>query len=108
MEEVVMFSAKWWTLPLGRSWMAWTPATASFFAFIVLAISVMGVWEYFRPGGAPRRGVFAIDTTRGDRLFISLLGSAFIFLAWLFLVGSPLWWPLAIALAWFVFVFRYV
>jgi predicted small integral membrane protein len=108
MEEVVMFSAKWWTLPLGRSWMAWTPATASFFAFIVAAISAMGVWEYYRPGGDPRRGVFAIDTTRGDRLFISLLGSAFIFIGWMFFVGSPLWWPLGIALAWFVFVFRYV
>ncbi len=76
--------------------MAWTPATASFFMFIVLAISAMGVWEYCRPGGDPRRGVFAIDTTRGDRLFISLLGSAFISIAWLFFVGSPLWWPLGI------------
>ena len=26
------------------------------------------------PGGNPRHGIFAIDTTRGDRLFISLLG----------------------------------
>ncbi len=108
MENIVMFSAEWWTLPLGTSWMAWTRATAGFFIFIVLAISSMGVWEYYSPGGAPRRGVLAIDTTRGDRLFISLLGSAFIFLAWLFFVGSPLWWPLGIAIIWGVFVFRYV
>ena len=59
MENIVMFSAEWWTLPLGTSWMAWTRATAGFFIFIVLAISSMGVWEYYSPGGAPRRGVLA-------------------------------------------------
>jgi predicted small integral membrane protein len=107
MEDLVMFSAKWWIQPLG-TWMAWTRATAAFFIFIVACITAMGVWEYYRPGGDPRRGVFAIDTTRGDRLFISLLGSAFIFIAWLYFVGTPLWWPLLIALAWAVFVFRKV
>ncbi len=107
MDNIVTFSSNWWIQPLG-TWMAWTPATAAFFLFIAACITTMGVWEYYRPGGDPRRGVFAIDTTRGDRLFISLLGSAFVFIAWLFLVGSPLWWPMGIALAWFVFVFRYV
>jgi predicted small integral membrane protein len=75
---------------------------------IVAAIASMGIWEYFSPGGAPRRGVFAIDTTRGDRLFLSLLGSAFIFMAWLYVFGAPLWWPLGICAVWAVFVFRYV
>jgi predicted small integral membrane protein len=107
MEDLVMFSAKWWIQPLG-TWMAWTRATAAFFIFIVACITAMGVWEYYRPGGDPRRGVFAIDTTRGDRLFISLLGSAFIFIAWLYFVGAPLWWPLLVALAWAAFVFRKV
>lgn len=107
MEDLVMLSAKWWTQPLG-TWMAWTRATAAFFIFIVACITAMGVWEYYRPGGNPRRGVLAIDTTRGDRLFISLLGSAFIFIAWLYFVGTPLWWALPVALAWAVFVFRKV
>ncbi len=107
MEDLVAFSANWWIQPLG-TWMAWTRATAAFFIFIVSCIAAMGVWEYCRPGGAPRHGVFAIDTTRGDRLFISLLGSAFIFIAWLYLFGSPLWWPLLIALVWAGFVFRKV
>ena len=93
---------------MGLSWMAWTWPTAAFFIFVVLAISTMGFWEYKSPGGDPRRGVFGIDTTRGDRLFISLLGSAFIFLAWLGLYGTPLWGALAIAIAWMVFVFRKV
>ena len=107
MEEAVLFSFQWWTEPLG-TWMAWTRATIAFFIFIFGCIASMGVWEYFSPGGAPRRGVFALDTTRGDRLFISLIGSAFIFIAWLFFFGTPLWWPLAICALWAVFVFRLV
>jgi predicted small integral membrane protein len=93
---------------MGLSWMAWTWPTAAFFVFVALAISSMGLWEYKSPGGNPRRGVFGLDTTRGDRLFISLLGSAFIFLAWLGLYGTPLWGALAVAAAWMVFVFRKV
>ena len=88
--------------------MAWTWPTAAFFVVLVLSIVTMGIWEKFSPGGNPRRGVFGIDTTRGDRLFISLLGSAFIFIAWLGLMGTPLWAPLGIAIVWAAFVFRYV
>ncbi len=90
------------------SWMAWTWPTAAFFAFIALCLVAMTLWERVSQGGAPRRGVFGLDTTRGDRLFISLLGSAFIFLLWLALFGVPLWGALAVALAWAVFVFRFV
>jgi predicted small integral membrane protein len=65
----------------------------------------MGVLEWRSPGGAPRRGILGLDTTRGDRLFITLLGSAFIFLGWLGLMGTPLWGALAIAMAWGAFVY---
>ena len=88
------------------AWMAWTWPTAAFFVFIFLCIAGMTVWEYYAPGGAPRRGILRLDTTRGDRLFISLLGSAFIFLAWLGIVGTPLWGPLAIAILYAIAVFR--
>jgi hypothetical protein len=37
----------------------------------------------------PRIGILRIETTRGDRLFITLLGSAFIHLGWLFFFGPP-------------------
>lgn len=90
------------------SWMAWTWPTVLFFVFVFTAIAAMGVWEYYVPGGSPRRGVFNLDTTRGDRLFITLLGSAFIFLGWLGLYGVPLWGGLVLALAWGYFVFRWV
>jgi predicted small integral membrane protein len=90
------------------SWMAWTWPTAAFFLTIAGLIAAMGVWEYFAPGGGPRNGILGIETTRGDRLFISLLGSAFIHLAWLGIVGPNLWWALAISLLYAIVVFRWV
>jgi predicted small integral membrane protein len=90
------------------SWMAWTWPTAFFFIFVFGCIAAMGAWEYFSPGGGPRHGAFGLDTTRGDRLFITLLGSAFIFLGWLGFFGVPLWGGLILALAWGFFVFRWV
>jgi len=89
------------------SWMAWTWPTAAFFIVLFLSIAAMGVWEYYSPGGNPRHGVFGLDTTRGDRLFISWLGTGFINFGWLAFFGAPLWGGLALAILWFVFVFRY-
>ncbi len=88
--------------------MAWTWPTAAFFVVIVASIVAMGLWEKYSPGGNPRRGVFGIDTTRGDRLFISWLGTGFIHLGWLAFFGTPLWGAVALAIGWFVFVFRKV
>ena len=90
------------------SWMAWTWPTALFFTIIGLLIASMAVWEYFSPGGAPRVGLLRFETTRGDRLFISLLGSGFINLAWLGLVGPQLWWSLALSVAYAIGVFVFV
>jgi predicted small integral membrane protein len=90
------------------SWMAWTWPTAAFFGFILLCLIGMTVWEKAAPGGGPRHGIIGLDTTRGDRLFISLLGSAFIFLAWIGLVNTTLYAPLVIALIWAGVVFRWV
>ncbi len=95
-----------WTDPLWPSfWMAWTPATLAVFVGIFSAMGILTVLEIRRPGGDERRGVLGLTTTRGDRLFISLLGSAYIFLAWLGLFGMPLWMPLGLAIAWGVFCF---
>ena len=93
---------------MGLSWMAWTWPTAAFFVFVALCLGVMVFWEWRRPGGAPRRGVLGLDTTRGDRLFITLLGSAFIFLGWLGFLGTPLWGALAVSLVYGFAVFRWV
>ena len=90
------------------TWMAWTWQTASFFIFIALCLTAMVIWEKKSPGGRPRKGILGLDTTRGDRLFISLLGSAFIHLFWLALVGSVLWIATIICIGYAVVVFRYV
>lgn len=90
------------------AWMAWTLPTALFFGGIFTLLIGMGVWEYFSPGGSPRVGILRFETTRGDRLFISLLGSAFIHIAWLGLVGSNLWWALALSVVYAIGVFRMV
>lgn len=101
--------ARDWGAPLiPGGWMAWTFPTALFFLTIFLLLALMAVWEYASPGGNPRVGLLRFETTRGDRLFLSLLGSAFIHLAWLGLVGSNLWWALALSVVYAIGVFRYV
>lgn len=90
------------------SWMAWTPQTALFFVGILVLLLAMGAWEYASPGGHPRVGILRFETTRGDRLFLSLLGSAFIHLAWLGLVGPDLWWALAASVVYAIGVFKLV
>ena len=90
------------------SWMAWTWQTATFFVAIFLLLCGMTVWEIVAPGGGQRVGILRLETTRGDRLFISLLGSAFINLAWLGLVGPNLWWALGLSLVYALAVFRWV
>ncbi len=98
-----------WTAPMVKGgWMAWTFPTAVFFVTIFALISLMAVWEYASPGGNPRTGILRFETTRGDRLFISLLGAAYINLAWLGLVGPSLWWALALSVVYAIGVFRYV
>ena len=105
-QEEVFSWAKWWTEPMfGGFWMAWTRSTLAFFVFIFAAIALMAVLEIRRPGGDERDGILGLTTTRGDRLFISLLGSAYIFFAWLALVGMPIWGALGLAIAWAAFCF---
>jgi len=90
------------------SWMAWTWPTAVFFIAIFASIAAMGFWEYKVPGGGPRHGVFGLDTTRGDRLFISILGGCFIMLGWLGMASDSIWGGLTVAIVWTFFVFRWV
>jgi predicted small integral membrane protein len=86
--------------------MAWTPATFALFCGIFGAIALVGLLEGFKyRDGIERKGILGLTTTLGDRLFISLLGSAYIFLAWLGLIGQPIWWPLGISILWGVFCF---
>ena len=91
----------------GLGWMAWTWQTALFFGVVVALLVLMTVLELLKPGGAPRRGVLGLTTTRGDRLFISLLAAGYIHLLWLAFFGVPLWGASALALVLAFLVFRH-
>ncbi len=89
------------------SWMAWTTPTAIFFGVIFTLIALIFVWEVVVPGGSPRQGILGLQTTRGDRLFMSLLFSAFLALGWLGWVPLPLWWVLIPCLMLCVLIFSF-
>jgi len=84
-------------------WMAWTRPTAIFFSVIVCILIAMTIWQAKAPS-IERKGLLPIATTPGDRLFIGLLGSAYIHLAWIGLTSLSIWFAFAIALAWLVVI----
>jgi len=91
---------------MNLEWMAWTMPTAIFFSAIFLILVGMGIWQVLQPS-LDRRGLLPISTTRGDRLFIGLLGSAYIHLAWMGLTEYSLWIAFAIAVVWMIGVMRW-
>ena len=88
-------------------WMAWTIPTATFFVIIAATLVTFTVLAIKFPE-VPRIGILRIETTRGDRLFITLLGSAFLNLAWLGLFSAPQWGALIVCLFYAIAVFRWV
>jgi predicted small integral membrane protein len=89
------------------SWMAWTWQSALFFAALFLVLLVMTLLAIRFPE-TERIGVLRLPTTRGDRLFLTLVGSAFIHLGWLALAGdAPLWGASLLSLAFGAAMFRW-
>ncbi|MEP5938364.1 MAG: DUF2160 family membrane protein [Erythrobacter sp.] len=88
-------------------WMAWTLPTGLFFAAIAAMLALMIVLATKRPS-MPRTGVLGIETARGDRLFIALLGSGFINLAWIGLLDASQYWAMIVCALFAIFVFRWV
>jgi predicted small integral membrane protein len=97
-------------------WMAWTLPVAVFFISIVLMLAGMTVWELESPT-VMRQGFLPIPTTRGDRLFIGLLGAAYLNLAfvglsgklaeWFSLDGDPsVWWSFVASMVLLAVVMR--
>ena len=81
--------------------MAWTWPTAMFFSAIVIMLLIMTVWEFAHPT-TERRGLLPMPTTRGDRLFIGLLGAAWIHIGWLMGSEQALWSARSSPLIWFL------
>jgi predicted small integral membrane protein len=69
------------------AWMAWTLPTAIFFAGLACTLVVM-TWLAATYPETERVGILRIPTTRGDRLFISLITAAVIHLLWIAFVGT--------------------
>lgn len=97
-----------WTAPMiPGGWMAWTFPGALFF-FCIASLLILFTLLAIRFPETPRIGVLRIETTRGDRLFITLLGSAFMCIGWLGLFGSPVYGALIVCLIYAAAVFRWV
>ena len=88
------------------SWMAWTELTVSFFSVIAVILTCMTVYEIKVPC-IERKGFLPISTTRGDRLFIGLLTSAYIHLAFLALTELSLMISLALSVIWLAILLRW-
>jgi predicted small integral membrane protein len=88
------------------TWMAWTVPTGAFFTAIALLLLVYSVWGVRSPS-LLRRGFLPMATTRGDRLFVGLLGSAYISLLWVGLTDTSPWFAATIWLPWMVIVGRW-
>ncbi len=86
-------------------WMAWTWQTMIFFGFIGVALVVLTLLAIYKPE-TPRKGILGFPTTRGDRFFVSMIGSAFIFILWMRFGGGVLWYPLGISVLFGVAMFR--
>jgi predicted small integral membrane protein len=69
------------------AWMAWTLPTAIFFVLLALTLATM-TWLAVAYPEAERVGILRIPTTRGDRLFISLIMAAVIHLLWIAFFGT--------------------
>ncbi len=87
-------------------WMAWTTPTAAFFIGIALLLSGMTVWEIRSPC-VERKGFLPIVTSRGDRLFIGLLGSAYLHLLVVGITDWSVWMATALSVVWLLVVMRW-
>ncbi|MCZ6642033.1 MAG: DUF2160 domain-containing protein [Gammaproteobacteria bacterium] len=87
------------------AWMAWTLPSALFFICIAGSLVTMTLLEVYRPT-IKRRGFLPLETTRGDRFFMSLLGSAFIHVIWLAVSDSSVFWASGLSVAYAVLLMR--
>ena len=88
------------------AWMAWTWPVALFFGLVAAALVILTLLAVYRPE-VPKKGILQFPTTRGDRFFVSMIGSAFIFILWMRFDGGTLWYPLAIAVLFAMAMFRF-
>ena len=86
--------------------MAWTLPTALFFGAVGLLLAAYSALGIAAPS-VPRRGLLPMPTTRGDRLFVGLLGSAYLNLAWVGLTSTSQWVAVGISVLFTIAIGRW-
>lgn len=83
-------------------WMYWTLPTGLFFLGIAVLLIGMGIWEELSSTGFRRGYLIPMKTTRGDRLFISLLSLAYIAAVWVALIPLTKYILIPFSILWIV------
>lgn len=83
-------------IDLSPQWMYWTVPTLLFLGFILTMLAVLSFWDAKDPGWA-QQGILPIETTRGDRVFMSILTTGIFFCFWLYFIGTSAIWGVLVA-----------
>lgn len=83
-------------IELPPQWMYWVVPTLLFLGFILLMLVGLSIWDANDPGWA-RQGILPIETTRGDRVFMSILTTGIFFCLWLYFAGTTAIWGVLVA-----------
>lgn len=77
-------------------WMVWTSATVVFALAVLAGLIAVTVLAMVVPS-TPRKGFLPMPTARGDRIYISLLGTGLVMVLFVVLTDLPL--PIGLAIA---------
>lgn len=77
-------------------WMVWTSATVVFAIAVLASLLAVTVLAILVPS-TPRKGFLPMPTARGDRIYISLLGTGLVMVVFVVLTDLPL--PVGLTIA---------
>ena len=89
------------------SWMYWTKPTAAFFVGLVIALSLMTIWDIRSPS-TKWKGFLPVAFSRGERFFLSVVIFFAVLLVWVaFLTNVSIVYALPVAALFIFIVVRY-
>ena len=87
-------------------WMAWTTGTAFFVGSVFVGLGLLSALAIVRPS-TPRKGLLPMPTARGDRIYVSLLGTGLIHIVLLATTSLPMTIGLILSAVWTVVILRW-
>ena len=87
-------------------WMAFTVPTGLFVVAVVVGIAALAILAAVKPS-VPRKGFLPMETARGDRVYISLLGTGLILVLVIAVTSWTVPMGLGIAAVWALVVMRW-